>query len=74
MSRERRWRQLVGRYGADAVGAIVAALRAGKLRPGQLYSVPIYHDDGCDELAGRGPCNCERQVGEPQRVAGPEEN
>jgi hypothetical protein len=56
------------------VGAIVAALRAGKLRPGQLYSVPIYHDDGCDELAGRGPCNCERQVGEPQRVAGPEEN
>jgi hypothetical protein len=33
-------------------------------RPG-LHHVNVYHDDWCDLLAGRGPCNCNPDVGQP---------
>jgi hypothetical protein len=79
MSRARRQKQfeaMVAKYGVDAIAAVVAGLRSGALKPSQFYRVPVcvYHDDGCDELAGKGPCNCNRAVGPPRRVPGPEEN
>jgi hypothetical protein len=27
-----------------------------------INHVDIYHDDWCDFLAGRGPCNCEPDI------------
>jgi hypothetical protein len=46
----------------------------GKLLPGNYYEVPLRHDGWCDLLAGRGPCNCDPVIGEPERVPAAEEN
>jgi hypothetical protein len=32
---------------------------------GRVFTEAVYHDDWCDQLAGRGPCNCEPEIGEP---------
>ena len=37
------------------------ALQGRQLTPG-LHVVRILHDDWCDLLAGRGPCNCDPDV------------
>jgi hypothetical protein len=41
---------------------------ADQLRPGSVNQVIVRHDDHCDLLHGRGPCNCrpEIEVGELQ--------
>jgi len=40
-----------------------------QLGPG-VYPVPVYHDDWCDLLKQKGPCNCDPDVGEPERWNG----
>ena len=35
---------------------------AGDLRPGSVNHVEVKHDSWCDQLAGRGPCNCKPEV------------
>lgn len=30
--------------------------------PGKVYATNVYHDDWCDLLKGRGPCNCDPDV------------
>jgi len=37
-------------------------------RPVGVYAVTVRHDDWCDLLNGRGPCNCDPQVDEPEQV------
>ena len=32
-----------------------------------VYHVEILHDDWCDQLNGKGPCNCEPIVRKPER-------
>ena len=38
------------------------ALEAQAKTPGGLFICTVAHDDWCDQLAGRGPCNCEPVV------------
>jgi hypothetical protein len=45
----------------------------GGLPPG-VYTVDIRHDDWCDQLAGKGPCNCSPEVGDPKLIFQPEDN
>ena len=40
---------------------LLEATRQAQLLPG-VHVVNVYHDDGCDLLAGRGPCNCDPDV------------
>lgn len=47
--------------GGNYLKAIEAAFERGELRPG-LHYVDIGHDDWCDYLNGRGPCNCEPDI------------
>jgi hypothetical protein len=35
-------------------------------KKGMVSYVPIYHDDWCKLLNGKGRCNCNPEVGEPQ--------
>ena len=70
--RERR-RHKLPRYAAGTLAA-AEALAAGALRPGHVYTVPVYHDDGCALLAGKGACDCNPEVGAPERVPDPREN
>jgi hypothetical protein len=35
---------------------------AGDLKPGTVQHVEVKHDAWCDQLAGRGPCNCRPDV------------
>jgi len=46
------------------------AIQAGIIRRGQLAHVYVAHDDWCDLLAGKGPCNCNPDV--QVRPDGPE--
>jgi hypothetical protein len=48
-------------------------LEGMELKPG-VYITTISHDNWCDFLAGRGPCNCNPDIGPPERVHRPEEN
>jgi hypothetical protein len=61
-------------YAAAVERALLAALADGALVPGRVSTVEIRHDDGCALLAGRGPCDCEPEVGPPQLVPDPENN
>ena len=62
MSRERREKRDRKRGTPNYLGPLADAWRraldAGASVPGQVHEVGVYHDDGCDLLAGRGPCNC----------------
>jgi hypothetical protein len=70
MSRERRRLQFQRR-----VLAVVAKAEAeGNIRPGEYYEVPVRHDGWCDLLKGKGPCDCNPVVGEPERVPSLQEN
>ncbi len=42
--------------------AMQKAIQAGTVRPGQLCRVYVAHDDWCNQLAGRDPCNCNPDV------------
>ncbi len=53
--------------------AVIAATD-GKVLPGNVYMVDVYHADGCRLLAGKGACNCNPEVGSPERVPFPQEN
>jgi hypothetical protein len=73
-NRERRRKRREPNYLAPALAAAHEALAAGRMRPGQVYTVCIAHDDWCALLAGKGPCDCNPDVGPPVRLAAPEEN
>jgi hypothetical protein len=70
MSRERREKRDRKRGTPNYLGPLADAWRraldAGASVPGQVHEVGVYHDDGCDLLAGRGPCNCNPEVGTPR--------
>jgi hypothetical protein len=36
---------------------LIAAARNMRLEPG-LHFLGVYHDDWCDKINGKGPCNC----------------
>jgi hypothetical protein len=44
------------------------------LKRGELYTIDVLHDDWCLLLKGKGPCNCNPDVRDPERVPSPEEN
>lgn len=46
------------------------AIKQGIIRKGQLCHVYVSHDQWCNQLAGRGPCNCNPDV--QVRPEGPE--
>lgn len=35
-----------------------------------VYEATVFHDDWCDLLNGKGPCNCEPEVGPAARWCG----
>jgi hypothetical protein len=72
MSRERS-RKRLPRYAGPVIGPALEAVGAGTLAPG-LYEVVVRHESRCDLLAGRGPCNCDPEVGPPRRVTFPQDN
>ncbi len=45
------------------------ALARGKMEPG-LYVVRVRHEDWCDLVKGKGPCNCDPSVQPPVRREG----
>lgn len=51
---------------------VAAAVTARMLQPGTAYIVKILHDDWCDLLAGRGPCNCDPEVQAPMPCPRPD--
>ncbi len=58
-------RKLCRRLPDDAdplIAKAAVAMAAGTIRPGTLTHALIYHDDWCDQLHGRGPCNCEPDI------------
>jgi hypothetical protein len=56
------------KYGRAVIDAGKKGLADGTIRPGNLYVIDVHHDDWCDLLAGRGPCNCEPEVDVPQTM------
>jgi hypothetical protein len=40
---------------------LLAQVRHVQLVPG-VHVANVYHDDDCDLLAGRGPCNCNAEI------------
>jgi hypothetical protein len=44
------------------------------LQPGSVQHVDIYHDSWCDQLHGRGPCNCHPIVSKPYTLPRHETN
>ncbi|GEM_PF-1560344 len=61
-------------YAARVLRRAKDALAAGQLQAGQVYAVRVEHDEWCDLLAGKGPCNCNPIVSDPLRVPTPEDN
>jgi hypothetical protein len=82
MSRHRRERQQRRRNQPDGLPNYAPAVMAlgqqglsdGTIKPGQVYTIDVRHDDWCDLLAGRGSCNCDPDVGLPCRVPSSQEN
>ena len=69
MSAARRHRRRQPNYRAPAMSMIAAAMAAGQVRPGTVHHVLVYHDDGCAQLEGRGPCDCDPDI----RMASPDD-
>ena len=61
-------------YAARVLARLAQARAQGRLKPGTVHMIDVRHEDGCALLAGAGPCNCNPDVGTPQRVASQEEN
>jgi hypothetical protein len=70
----RRQRKHLPSYGRGVIAACTEALAAGTMRPGEVYTVDVLHDDWCALLKGTGPCNCNPTVCAPKRVPSPQEN
>jgi hypothetical protein len=71
-NRERRKRK--PKYLEAVTAAGLEALANGTIRPGDLHVVDIFHDRWCDLLAGKGPCNCNPEVGRPRAIIDPGRN
>jgi hypothetical protein len=69
----RRKRELLG-YAAAAFEQAAAAQAEGRLRPGEVYTLEVRHDDECRMLAGYGVCDCSPEIGVPKRVPAVGEN
>ncbi len=41
---------------------LLEALETRPLNPGHFYLTAVNHDSWCDQLNGRGPCNCEPEL------------
>jgi hypothetical protein len=54
-----------GNYVTPLLAAAEAALANGTVQGGKFYHIDTRHDDWCDLLAGKGPCNCDPEIGEP---------
>lgn len=48
--------------GPPYLAPLLARLADYPLTPGRVLEVEVRHDEWCDLLAGRGPCNCEPEV------------
>jgi hypothetical protein len=59
MSREGRR----ARYARRVEAALFAAIEAGRIDVGEVYTIDVAHDPWCRGLAGKGPCNCNPAVG-----------
>ena len=73
-NRERRKAKGHPKYVAEVVAASERALACGEMKTGSVYVVPVRHAPGCALIRGDGPCDCEPQVGVPERVPAPDEN
>jgi hypothetical protein len=62
------------KYAAELMAKQMEALREGTMKPGQVYTIGVAHDDWCDLLHDRGPCNCDPEVRAPERVPNLDEN
>ncbi len=49
-------------YQGNYVRRLMEAAKLNPPRRGTVCHVSIAHDDWCDLLAGRGPCNCDPEV------------
>ncbi len=49
-------------FAGNYVAKIKLATDHNPPKPGTVCHVSIAHDDWCDMLAGRGPCNCDPKV------------
>jgi hypothetical protein len=49
-------------YQAEVVRLAHEAMARGEIKPGTLSVVLVAHDHWCDQLAGRGPCNCDPEI------------
>ena len=45
---------------------VIRAIRERQPIPGEIQVVRILHDDWCDLLANRGPCNCDPEIRMPE--------
>lgn len=72
MSRHNRERRARRKGLPKYAGEILSA--AGWLKPGCAYVLPVRHEPRCSLLRGVGPCDCNPEVGRPERVPAPEEN
>jgi hypothetical protein len=61
MSRHRRQ----ARYARRVEAAAARALAEGRIQPGTLCMIDVLHDDWCNQLAGKGPCNCNPAIRGP---------
>lgn len=61
-------------YDGKLQAAIRAAWAAGMIRRGMATHTTILHDDWCNLLAGRGPCNCDPEIRFAPMVDDPESN
>jgi hypothetical protein len=48
--------------------ACYPAMQRPPIQPGTIQRVTIAHDDWCDLLNGRGPCNCDPDIGLPEVI------
>ncbi len=71
MSKHNRERRKQNRQLPKHVGPVIASAQG--LKPG-FYMVNVRHDDNCNLLKGKGPCNCNPEVRPPERVPSPEDN
>jgi hypothetical protein len=59
-------------YLDEALAKGLQALADGTMTPGFVHTMDVYHDDWCDLLAGKGPCNCNPDVKPPKKPDPPE--
>ncbi len=45
---------------------VLKRVAAENIKPGRVYDLNILHDDWCDLINGKGPCNCEPTVSKPK--------